>query len=208
MRILAILGWLAIFVGPVSAQEPKKTAFASGPPVSVTVDPLPAPVPIVIPAPVKGDYVPEQLLRMDECQLIDIYKTGSVAPVPSGYTPGLVIYKPGSKLAVPMSKLMKLTAWQGKYVTCDKMINRQFGVPSIKADIRDGESWIDGGPTLVFDYYDSSLICKKYRDEVREVSPGIYLGCMHRREKDSVRIATWFALDARCGKGCCPSDKK
>ena len=138
---------------------------------------------------------------MDECQLMEIYKTGTVSPVPCGYTPGLVIYNPGSKLTVPVSKLMKLTAWQGKYITCDKMINRQFGVPFIRANISMGQSWIDGGPTLVFDYADTSFICKRYRDEVREVSPGVYLGCMHRRTGDTVRIATWFALDARCEGG-------
>lgn len=206
MRTLAALGCLAIVMCCASAQEPKKTAFASDQP-SKTTPSLPVPAPVPAQTTLKRDYVPEQLLRMDECQLIEVYKSGSVTPVPCGYTPGLVIYKPGSKLTVPMSKLMKLTAWQGKYITCDKMINRQFGVPSIKADIQQGESWIDGGPTLVFDYYDSSFICKQYRDEVREVSPSVYLGCMHRREKDGMRIATWFALDTRLDHGCRPAKR-
>jgi hypothetical protein len=209
MRNLATLGGLLIFVCGASAQDHKKSDFASDIPTKLTITQSPATLPAApIAKTAKCDYVPEQLLRMDECQLIEIYKGGSVTPVPCGYTPGVVIFKPGSKLAVPMSKLMKLTAWQGKYITCDKMINRQFGVPSIKADIQQGESWIDGGPTLVFEYYDTSLICKQYRDEVREVSLGIYLGCMHKREKETVRVATWFALDARTCTGGCLSGKK
>src|SRR5438105_9725375 len=123
MRALAILGCVGAIVGSVSAQEQKKIEFAADRPAPITVTQTPA-APLPVPIPVQREYCPEQLLRMDECQLIEIYKTGSVTPVPCGYTPGIVIFKPGTKLAVPMSKLMKLTAWQGKYVTCDKMINR------------------------------------------------------------------------------------
>jgi hypothetical protein len=86
------------------------------------------------------------------------------------------------------------------------MVNRQFGVPTISAAIQDGESYIDGRPTLVFDYEDTSLICTRYRDEVREVSPGVYLGVMHKRTKDGPKVATWFALDAR-GDSCCKPAK-
>jgi hypothetical protein len=82
------------------------------------------------------------------------------------------------------------------------MYNRQFGLPTIQAKIGSGESWIDGQQTVVFDYYETSFVWKQYRDEVREVSPGIYLGCMHKREKDGISIATWFALDAKCMKNC------
>jgi hypothetical protein len=85
------------------------------------------------------------------------------------------------------------------------MVNRQFGVPAIKAAVLDGQSWIDGKPTLTFDYEGTSLICGSYRDEIREVSPGVFLGCMHKRQKDGcVKIATWFALDTNDGKRCCP----
>lgn len=222
MRNLAALGWVGLLTAAVVAQPPlpkepppakpevgKPAPMAD--PVSVTVLPA-APIPtgprLVVAA--TPTYEPEQLLRMNEGELVEVYKCGTVSPVPCGYTPGLVIYKPGSKVTVPVSKLMKLTAWQGKYIPGNGlMVNRQFGVPSIKAAISDGVSYIDGGPTLVFDYEDTSLMCKRYRDEVREVSPGVYLGCMHRRPKDGpVEIATWFALDTRCGKSTCLPGKK
>ncbi|HKA06738.1 MAG TPA: hypothetical protein VKD71_05730 [Gemmataceae bacterium] len=207
MRYLATLGASGLVAAVCAAQAPIRTEFAIDrpsvvvEPVSVTVLPLPVPSPPGVLS--RPSYTPEQLLRMSESELIDLYKCSAPAPVPTNYTPGLVIFKPGSCITVPMARVMECTAWQGKYFPCEgTMINRQFGVPTIKAVIYGGESWLDGGPSTVFDYADTSLICKRYRDEVRQVSPGVYLGMMHRREKDGPKIATWFALDARTGKGC------
>jgi hypothetical protein len=207
MRNLAMVGCLGMLAAASSAQDPKLSTFASDTPappkhspITVTVQPAQLPKPTA--SPFLREYVPEQLLRMCESQLIDVYKQGIASRVPAGFNPGTVIYKPGSNLAVPLAKAFKFSAWQGKYITCDKMTNRQFGLPTIKADISFGESWIDGGPTLIFDYADASLVWRQYRDEVREVSPGVYLGCMQKREKDGIRVMTWFALDARCTRSC------
>jgi hypothetical protein len=206
MRKLAILSWLGLFVAATTAQDQKKTGFASEKPDKITVDSLPAPALVVAPPRIQREYCPEQLLRMEECQLIEVYKCGSPAPVPCGKNPGIVIFNPGSMITVPLSNLLKYTgSWQGKYITSDTMYNRQFCMPTMKGKIGMAESWIDGKPTMVFDYEGESLICHRYRDEVREVSPGVYLGAMHRRGKNGVCIATWFALDARCGKGGCPT---
>jgi len=212
MRILATLGCCAVLVASASAQQPAKKGFAADTPVKASPEPIPVTVLPGQPAAVRvlvptQTYTPQQLLRMDECELIKIYKCGIATPVPCGYTPGTVIYRPGTCLAVPGSKMFKFTAWQGKYITCGTMTNRQFGVPAIKAAISDGTSWIDGKPSLIFDYEDTSLVCARYRDEVREVSPGIYLGCMHKRTKDGPEISVWFALDARKLKGMCPLGK-
>jgi len=209
MRFLASLGGIGLFAVTVSAQHTIQTDFAterSSPaviqPVSVTV--LGAPTPDVgTPGPSPA-YTPEQLLRMCESDLMSLYKCSGPAPVPKTYTPGLVIFKPGSCITVPTARALECTAWQGKYFPCEgTMVNRQFGMPTVKATIYAGQSWLDGRPSTVFDYADTSLVCKRYRDEVREVSPGVYLGIMHRRGKDGPKIATWFALDARTGQGCC-----
>ena len=203
---LATLGGLLIITAISAAQAPAKSDFASatkptGEPLSVTIMP-PATGASAFPS--SFAYTPKCLAKMSECDLIDIYKQGIVSQVPCGYTPGIVIYKPGSMITCPMSKIMKLTAWQGKFIPGDgTMVNKQFGVPAIKAAIMDGESWIDGKPTLVFDYESTSLICNKFRDEIREVSPGVFLGCMHQRQKNGCpKIATWFALDTGSGKSC------
>jgi hypothetical protein len=207
MRTLAALGGLGLLASATLAQQPVVTDFATGncPAVGCaqpTVSVLP-PAPVSVGYVSRICYTPEMLLKLPECELIKLYKCSPPGPVPGCYTPGLVIYKPGSLITVPLACVLKYTAWQGKYFPDpDTMVNRQFGVPTVRAAIYPGDSWLDGGPSLIFDYEDTSLVCTRYRDEVREISPGVYLGIMHRRAKDGPKLSTWFAIDAR-GKGCC-----
>ncbi len=62
-----------------------------------------------------------------------------------------------------------------------------------------GASAIDGKPTLILDYdlaVNPSYI-RKIHDEIRELSPGLFLGpAMWRGERDKT-LVLWFALDAR-----------
>lgn len=147
-------------------------------------------------------YTPGQLLRMSEAQLIGLYMSSEPGPLPAGYVPGTVILRPGTALTVAASKVFRWTAWQGKYFHDDRMTNRMFGLRAITTPVEIGTSYVDGRPSIVLDYATSRpFFVRKYRDEVREVSPGIYLGIMHRRGECGATIATWFALDgtAACG---------
>jgi hypothetical protein len=59
-------------------------------------------------------------------------------------------------------------------------------------------SAIDGKPTLVLDYdLDTNPgYIRHVHDEIREVSPGVFLGpAMWKRDRDKV-LVLWFALDA------------
>ena len=62
-----------------------------------------------------------------------------------------------------------------------------------------GPSAIDGKPTLILDYdldANPSYI-RHIHDEIREVTPGLFLGpAMWKRSHDKV-LVLWFALDAR-----------
>ena len=40
-------------------------------------------------------------------------------------------------------------------------------------------SWFDGQPAIILDYSKTSLIAHKVRDEIREVSPGTFLGIVY-----------------------------
>ena len=141
-------------------------------------------------------YSAEQLLHMSECELVQVYKCGVPGMPPCGYTPGKMIFMPGSAITVPTSRVIGATFWQGKMFPGDgTMVNRMFGLPAIKAAITGGESFVDGKPSTIFDYHDTSFVWRNYRDEVREVSPGVYLGIMHWVGWGGPRIATWFALD-------------
>ncbi len=62
-----------------------------------------------------------------------------------------------------------------------------------------GPSAIDGRPTLILDY-DLSVnpsYIRKIHDEVREVSPGLFLGPAMWKGDKGKALVLWFALDSR-----------
>jgi len=179
MRFALVFISIAVAAPIASAQSPP----VSSPGCAVTVNCL------------------DELVRMSECQLLSLYRQAEPGPMPSGYTPGRMISKPGSRLTVCKANLTSKTVWQGKnFDNNGIMTNRMFGVRCIKGEVQMGESWLDGRPSIIIDYGPTSLVWRQYRDEIREVSPGIYLGIMFKRDCPCPTIRTWFALDARCGR--------
>lgn len=63
-----------------------------------------------------------------------------------------------------------------------------------------GPSAIDGKPTLILDY-DLDVnpgYIRKIHDEIRELSPGLFLGpAMWKGAADKKTLVLWFALDSR-----------
>jgi hypothetical protein len=136
------------------------------------------------------------LVRMSKYELDALYLASPPAPVPSGYVPGRAIKSPGSRFTAANARMTRLV-WQGKVFRDDgTMVNRVFGgATAIPADVFFGESLMDGKPALVLDYSRSKL-WPNVRDEVREVSPGLYLGVMYDG-KSVVKQKMYFTLDAR-----------
>jgi hypothetical protein len=65
-----------------------------------------------------------------------------------------------------------------------------------------GPSAIDGKPTLILDYdlaVNPSYI-RHVHDEIREVSPGVFLGPAMWKRGDEKAMVLWFALDATRGR--------
>jgi hypothetical protein len=63
-----------------------------------------------------------------------------------------------------------------------------------------GPSKVDGRPAVLLDYAlpDNPAVIRAIHDEVREVSPGLYLGPACWKKADgSAPIVLWFGLDAR-----------
>jgi hypothetical protein len=147
-----------------------------------------------------GDVAPpqtmDQLVRMSACELQALYLASPPASVPCGFVPGRAIKNPGSRSTVANSRRTRLV-WQGKIFRDDgTMINRVFGVgKAIPADVYLGNSLLDGQPSLIFDYSRSKL-WPNVRDEVREVSPGLYLGIMYKNGAPA-NPPMFFTLDAR-----------
>jgi hypothetical protein len=140
----------------------------------------------------------EQLVRMSPRELDALYQCATVGPVPAGKVRGRIILYPGKALAVPFSKAARLV-WQGKvFGPCgDTVVNKFFGVRAIKGNVYQGESWRDGRPSLIIDYSETSLLYANYRDEIRQIAPGLYLGLLYARTCSQSTFISYFALE--CG---------
>jgi hypothetical protein len=137
-----------------------------------------------------------ELVRMSQADLTALYLAAPPAPVPSGFVPGRAIKNPGSRRTAANARTTRLV-WQGKIFRDDgTMVNRFFGVgKAIPAEVYVGESLLDGRPSLILDY-SKSRAWPTVRDEVREVSPGLYLGIMYKGGA-MMNPPMFFALDAR-----------
>ena len=136
------------------------------------------------------------LVRMSHCELEELYRSAPAGQVAAGYAAGKAIKSPGTRKAVRFSRLAGLV-WQGKYFhACDSTItNRIFGRPMIQADVAHGESWFDGGPSIIMDYAcRGPKWTKSTRDEMREVAPGLFLGMMYQRTECGPKFVMFFAL--------------
>jgi hypothetical protein len=158
-----------------------------GGPVASAAEPAPA-----VPAPREM----RDLVRMPRSELEALYLASPPANPPSGFAPGRAIKNPGGRFTAANSRLTGV-AWQGKIFRDDgTMINRVFGFgKAIPARVYQGESVIDGQPSLIFDYSGSKL-WPDVRDEVREVEPGLYLGVMYKG-RPNAQQKMFFTLDAR-----------
>jgi hypothetical protein len=145
------------------------------------------------------ELTPQRMLRMSECQLLDLYRGGAAKPPPTGFVDGWSIYKPGRLTTAARAHATRLL-WRGKEFSPagDGMINHVGRLRIVRADVFPGESWLDGGPTYVFDYLHTSKLFSNVRDEVREVAPGVFLGLTYLRKPCGAELTVFFVLDARC----------
>ena len=60
-----------------------------------------------------------------------------------------------------------------------------------------GPSWLDGNPSMILDYEGTSKVYANYRDEIRQVTPGLYLGLMYDRTTAPPNLKMYFAFDSR-----------
>jgi hypothetical protein len=139
----------------------------------------------------------DDLVRMSRADLEALYRGAEIGNAPTGFARGRAIYDPGTRLTVPASRLIHVL-WQGKVFKSDgMMVNRVFGLRAVHARVYVGESWLDGKPSLILDYCGTSRIFGDARDEVRELSPGLYLGLTHVRRDTGPELTMFFTLDAR-----------
>ena len=140
---------------------------------------------------------PERLVRMGAAELDQLYRASGPGVQPRGRVKGIPIVSPGSPIASTLSRGARMV-WQGKVFRDDgqSAVNRFFGVQAVRGKLYYGTSWVDGRSTLVLDYKGSSLVYGRYRDEIRQVGPNLYLGVMHARTEPVPTFTRYFAFEA------------
>jgi hypothetical protein len=139
----------------------------------------------------------DDLVTLSAAQLEQLYRQSGPGPMPAGRVRGRALY-PDSRFPKARSNAAKF-AWQGKVFDSESStaINRFFGVRAIKGNVYTGPSWLDGNPSMILDYEGTSRIYGNYRDEIRQVAPGLYLGLMYDRTTAPPGMKMYFAFDAR-----------
>lgn len=124
-----------------------------------------------------------ELLALSQVDLYQLFQRSSPGPMPSGRGRGSAIALPGTAATRLLAAVFGRVAWQGKVFHPEsedlKNLVSPFGIPAIRARVRREESWLDGRECIVLDYSQTSRLFGWVRDEIREVTPGLYLGLVY-----------------------------
>lgn len=147
---------------------------------------------------------PEDFLKLSSEQLDEIFRTAAAGNIPRGEGEGTAIVAPGSAVSNTIAHFVHLFSWKGKAFTPDPVDPQRatlknrlllLGTKAIIAQVYRGESWFDQKECIVLDYSQTSIVAQWIRDEIREVSPGVYLGVVYwGKEKEHAHKLIHFAL--------------
>lgn len=139
---------------------------------------------------------PDDFLKMSAKRLDDIFRQSPVGEIPNGEGDGLAIIAPGTDISDEIASFVHLFTWKGKVFDAAKGELRNkilpIGTKAIVAKVYKDRSWLDDKECIVLDYSKTSLLAKWIRDEIREVSPGIYLGVVYFGKKKLIHFALKF----------------
>ena len=120
------------------------------------------------------------LLARTTVELDALFQDSPAGPIPRGRSQGTIIAGPGRFFAAPLSRVLGLLFWHGKQFhpeTSDlHNLISPAGIQAIRARTFEQGSWLDDRPCVVLEYAQTSTVAGWIRDEIREVSPGVYLG--------------------------------
>ncbi len=147
---------------------------------------------------------PEEFLKLSEEQLDDLFRKAPAGAIPIGQGEGTAIIAPGTVVSDTVARFIHIFTWKGKFFEHDPVDPQRavlknrillLGTKAIVAQVYRGESWLDGKECIVLDYSQTSIVAQWIRDEIREVSPGLYLGLVYwGKEKPSAHRLIHFAL--------------
>jgi hypothetical protein len=170
--------WLARLGAAVLAAMGLNRAVAQSPPVAT--------------------WSAESLAVLSPAQLEALYRQSPAGSLPQGWVRGTPLLRPGTAGAGVRSRVGRVF-WQGKWFDSQSSTatNRFVGLPVISGRTGLGPSWLDGRPSLILDYNGTSRVYGPYRDEIRQVGPGVFLGLMYDRRIHPPRLVRMFVLEPR-----------
>jgi hypothetical protein len=138
----------------------------------------------------------QDLTSMSQANLDDLFRRASTGEIPDGDAQGTAIVAPGTDLELPILLFARWLAWQGKFVYRAQgyLVNKvgPLGFHLIKARVYIAPSWFDGERAIILDYSQTSLVAHKVRDEIREVSPGTFLGIVYYGTLKTINFVLQF----------------
>lgn len=123
----------------------------------------------------------EDLLNSSPAELDALYRQASIGPIPDGVSEGHVLFIADTPVNWLITWYVRALAWQGKVFFRDQgyLLNlvSALRVRLVKATLSRGKSWFcPGEEAIILDYSNTSFLAQKIRDEIREVSPGLFIG--------------------------------
>jgi len=141
-------------------------------------------------------YDVDQLLTMSQDQLDALFTASPAGEIPDGEAEGTAIVAPGTTYSPTIARFINNFAWQGKVFDGKKGLLRNkilpLGLNAIIARVYKDKSWLDDKECIVLDYGDTSLLAQWIRDEIREVSHGVYLGKVYWGKQRLIDFALEF----------------
>jgi hypothetical protein len=136
------------------------------------------------------------LFKMSQAQLDELFTNSAPGEIPDGEAKGTAIVAPGTTYTEDIAEFINHFAWQGKTFDAKKGVLRNrilpLGLNAIIARVYKAPSWLDGKECIVLDYSETSLLAHWIRDEIREISQGLYLGKVYWRKKRLIDFAIEF----------------
>jgi hypothetical protein len=138
------------------------------------------------------------LTRMSQSELDDLFRNSPIGDIPDGDAQGSVIVaEAGPDVERPIFWFARWLAWQGKVFDRPRatLLNKvgPFGWQLIRASTYVAPSWFDNQPAIILDYSKTSLVARSVRDEIREVSPGTFLGIVFIGKAKTINFVLQFA---------------
>jgi hypothetical protein len=138
------------------------------------------------------------VLEMSQAELDELFRSSPAGQMPTGRGEGLAIVAPGTAVSKVAARLVRRLVWKGKVFDQrgESLRNRllPFDLEAIVARVYRGPSQLDGNECIVLDYSRTSLVARWVRDEIREISPGRYLGLAYLAKRRLLHFVLVFPV--------------